>query len=125
VVVHGAAAMAPGHQLVAGLVDGGAVLEMEREVRARRPVGGAEQGDALPALGPLQIAPILGLPGEAQAKSGIEGLGPLHVPHPQGHMAKAMNSGRRHGGGDCWSHSLAGGRPAWAVGRPGFSRRGF
>jgi hypothetical protein len=37
----------PGHQRVAGRVDGGTVLVMEGEMGIRRPVSGAERGEAL------------------------------------------------------------------------------
>ena len=97
-VVHGAAGVPLGHQLLPHLIHLCAVLEVKGEVGAGRRVAGTQQGDALTGLGPLQVAPVVGLPGEAQAQGFVEALGPRHVLHPQGHMAEAMNgSGRRHG----------------------------
>ena len=57
----------------------------------------AEQGQARAGPRPLQIGPIGCIPAELQAQGDIEGLGPLHVLHPQCHMAKVMNSSRNHG----------------------------
>jgi hypothetical protein len=92
--------MAAGQQLGMHRIDGGAILEVEGEVGAGRLVVGAEQGDAVAGERRLQVGPVGRIPGELQAKGRVEGLGPFHVAHPERHVAKAMDSGRGHGGVD-------------------------
>jgi hypothetical protein len=72
------------------LVHLGALLEMEGKVGPGCLVVGAEQGNALAAVRPLEVSPVSRIPGESKAQGAVEGLGTLHVLDAQSHMAQAM-----------------------------------
>ena len=63
-VVNRTAAVPLLHQLLADPIHLAPLLEVEGEVGASGAVVRAQQGDAFPAVGPLQIAPVVGIPGE-------------------------------------------------------------
>lgn len=73
------------------LIHPGTVLEVEGEVGAGLVVTGGKQGDAVAGVGRLQVGPVIGIPGQAQAEPLVEGLGPGHVLDPHGHMAQSLH----------------------------------
>ena len=106
-VVHRAHRVTAGHQLGMHRIHGLAVLEVKSEVGTSRGVRRTEQGHPIAGHRRLQVGPVGRIPGELKSEGLIEGLGTLHVGHPEGYMAKAMDGGRSHGAVDHCRHSPA------------------